>query len=222
MIRAQVGNLSSHTTKYSSPALTQKEADDVANEGAAGVDVDVVSATAEPSIHHLHLLINHKNYLPPHKVKKLERKNKLKVYGLRRLRKVGTAQRVESSTDTVMDDQEDASKQVEIIANIDANEDITLKDVAVVEKTAEIEKNEDVLIMKDDELEPTKLKEVVEVVTTAKLMTEVVTVASATITAATTPITVATINTAPSVARRRKGVVIRDPKETATIYHHTF
>nr|GEX21806.1 retrovirus-related Pol polyprotein from transposon TNT 1-94 [Tanacetum cinerariifolium] len=78
MIRTQVGDISSHTTKYSSSALTQKEfanmrmvgkgfsrvetplfegmivaqqADDVANEGVAGVDVDVVSVVvAEPSI----------------------------------------------------------------------------------------------------------------------------------------------------------------------------
>nr|GEV47748.1 reverse transcriptase domain-containing protein [Tanacetum cinerariifolium] len=55
-----------------------------------------------------------------------------------------TVARVESSTDTVMDDQEDASKQGEIIANIDADEDVTLKDVAAVEKTAEIEKDVDV------------------------------------------------------------------------------
>nr|GEZ20933.1 hypothetical protein [Tanacetum cinerariifolium] len=58
--------------------------------------------------------------------------------------------------------------------------------------------------MQDDEVEPAELKEVIEVVTTAKLMTKVVT-------AATT-----TINATPSVARRRKGVVIRDPEETAT------
>nr|GEZ02399.1 hypothetical protein [Tanacetum cinerariifolium] len=45
------------------------------------------------------------------RVKKLEKKNKLKVSGLRRLKKVGTSQRIESSTDTVMDDQDDASKQ---------------------------------------------------------------------------------------------------------------
>nr|GFB61671.1 hypothetical protein [Tanacetum cinerariifolium]GFD26724.1 hypothetical protein [Tanacetum cinerariifolium] len=77
-------------------------------------------------------------------VKKLERKNKLKVYGLRRLRKVRSAQRVKSSADTVMDDQEDASKQGEIISNIDADEDVTLKDVAAVEKTAKIEVNADV------------------------------------------------------------------------------
>nr|GEW70148.1 hypothetical protein [Tanacetum cinerariifolium] len=54
------------------------------------------------------------------------------------------------------------------------------------------------------EEEPAKLEEVIEVVTTAKLMTEVVTAAATTITAA------------PSAAKRRKGVVIRDPEETAT------
>nr|GFC06079.1 hypothetical protein [Tanacetum cinerariifolium] len=39
----------------------------------------------------------------------------------------------------------------------------------------------------------------------------------------TTPITTATITTAPSAARRRKGVVIRDPKETiaSSIIIHT-
>nr|GEY44969.1 ribonuclease H-like domain-containing protein [Tanacetum cinerariifolium] len=128
--------------------------------------------------------------------------------------------------------QEDASKKVEIIANIDADEDVTLKDVAViakdidVEKNAEVEKNADVqgrleesqakvyhidlehtdivLSMQDDELEPAKLQEVIKVVTTAKLMTEVVTAATTTIIAAL------------SAARRRKRVVIREPEETAT------
>nr|GFC43532.1 hypothetical protein [Tanacetum cinerariifolium] len=72
--KAQVGDLSSHTTKYSSPALTQKvfanmrrvgkgffrvdtplfegmivaqQADDVVDEGVAGVDVDDVPAAAD-------------------------------------------------------------------------------------------------------------------------------------------------------------------------------
>nr|GFB05635.1 hypothetical protein [Tanacetum cinerariifolium] len=65
------------------------------------------------------------------RVKKLERRNKLKVSKLRRLKKVGTAQRVDTSEDTVMDD---VSKQGEIIANIDTNEDVTLKDVAAMAK----------------------------------------------------------------------------------------
>nr|GEX47136.1 hypothetical protein [Tanacetum cinerariifolium] len=75
------------------------------------------------------------------RVKRLERKNKLKVSGLRRLRKVGTAQRVESSRDTVMDD---VSKQGEIIANMDADEDVTLKDVFAVAKEVEVEKDAEI------------------------------------------------------------------------------
>nr|GEV26092.1 copia protein [Tanacetum cinerariifolium] len=47
------------------------------------------------------------------KARRLEEKRKLKASGLWRLKKVGTAQRVESSADTIMDDQEDASKQGE-------------------------------------------------------------------------------------------------------------
>nr|GFC41997.1 hypothetical protein [Tanacetum cinerariifolium] len=70
--------------------------------------------------------------------------------------------------------------------------------------------------MQDDEIEPAELQEVVEVVTTAKLMTEIVNAAGATITAAATSIPAAIITAAPSAARRRKGVVIRDPRENAT------
>nr|GEY35114.1 hypothetical protein [Tanacetum cinerariifolium] len=63
--------------------------------------------------------------------------------------------------------------------------------------------------MPNDEEEPDELTNVTEVVTIAKLMTKVVTVAA-------TIITDAPITTAPNAARRRKGVVIRDPEETAT------
>nr|GEV87759.1 uncharacterized mitochondrial protein AtMg00810-like [Tanacetum cinerariifolium] len=227
MIRVQVGDLSPHTTKYLSPALTQKvfanmrrvgkgfsgvetplfkgmivaqQADDV-----AGVDDDVPAATVEPTppsppptiispppqelpstSQTCTALTKRVENLEQEKiaqdleikklkkrVSKLEKKNKLKVSGLRRL------------------------KKGDIIANIDANEDLTLKDVA----DDKVEENAD-----DDELEPAELKEVVEVVTTAKLMIEVVTAAAVTITAATTPITAAIITAAPNAARRRKGV----------------
>nr|GEX65025.1 hypothetical protein [Tanacetum cinerariifolium] len=102
-----------------------------------------------------------------------------------------------------------------IIANTDADKDITLKDVADIAKEvdvdAEIEES-----AYDDEIEPTKLQEVVKVVTTAKLMTEVFTAASATIIAVDTLIPAATITTAPSATRRRKEVVIRDLEDTST------
>nr|GFA54410.1 hypothetical protein [Tanacetum cinerariifolium] len=111
---------------------------------------------------------------------------------------VGTTQRIETSDDTVMDD---VSKQGRMIADMDADVDVILEDAkeVVVEKSADVDEN------------PAELQEVVEVVTTAKLITEVVTAASATITAAAPQLT-----TAPSAARRRKGVVIRDLEETAT------
>nr|GEX88020.1 putative ribonuclease H-like domain-containing protein [Tanacetum cinerariifolium] len=119
------------------------------------------------------------------------------------------------------------------IAKLYAYEDVTLEEVAAVTKGAEVAKKDadvqgrqeesqaevnhidlehvdKVLSMHDDEPEPAKLKEVIEVVTTAKLMTEVVT-AAATISIA-APITASPITAAPSAARRRKGAVIRDPE----------
>nr|GEY59749.1 reverse transcriptase domain-containing protein [Tanacetum cinerariifolium] len=151
------------------------------------------------------------------RVKKMERRNKASK--LKRLKKVGSAQRIDTFDDTVMDD---VSKQGRMIANMVVDVDVTLKDVTAVAKDGqdvEMEENADVLSMQDDEVELAKLKEVVEVVTTAKLITEVVTAASATITVGApqlTTVVAPTLTTAPSAARRRKGVVIRDPKETAT------
>nr|GEX37716.1 hypothetical protein [Tanacetum cinerariifolium] len=64
------------------------------------------------------------------RVKKLEKKRRSKSSGLKRLRKVGTSQRVDSSTKTVVGAQEDASKQVVgRIEAIDADEEIILVDM---------------------------------------------------------------------------------------------
>nr|GEX61402.1 ribonuclease H-like domain, reverse transcriptase, RNA-dependent DNA polymerase [Tanacetum cinerariifolium] len=86
-----------------------------------------------------------------------------------------------------------------------------------------------VLSMQDEEdSEPAKLQEVVDVVTSSNIITKVVTASSDIITAASTtinaaddvPILAATIVVTPKLtaapSRRRKGVVIRDPQETAT------
>nr|GEV52780.1 hypothetical protein [Tanacetum cinerariifolium] len=144
---------------------------------------------------------------------------------LKRLRKVRIAQRVESSADTIMVDQEDASKQGEI-SELDEDEDVTLKEVdAEVPKDTDvqgrleesqvkvyhldIEHADKVLSMQEtDEAEPTEVEEVLKVVTAAKLMIEVVTTA-------TTPITVAPVPKE-SAPRRRRGVIIQDPEEAAT------
>ncbi|GJW96551.1 hypothetical protein Tco_0178359 [Tanacetum coccineum] len=61
------------------------------------------------------------------RVKKLERRNKSRTHGLKRLYRVGSSRRVESSEDEGLG-KEDASKQGRI-ADIDANEDIYLVNV---------------------------------------------------------------------------------------------
>ncbi|GKA18611.1 hypothetical protein Tco_0698526 [Tanacetum coccineum] len=60
------------------------------------------------------------------KVKKLEQRGRSRTPGLKRLYKVGTSRRVESSTEASLGDQEDASKQGRNIAKIDADVDILL------------------------------------------------------------------------------------------------
>nr|GEU43629.1 hypothetical protein [Tanacetum cinerariifolium] len=261
MIRAQVGDLSSHTTKYSSPALTQKVfanmrrvdvedvlATGVVAEGAASVaDDDVNAAVDEPSI---------PSPTPPtqppppsqdipstlqldtcttltkrvenmerdkidqaleitklkQRVKKLERRNKLKVSKLRRLKKdvileYAKEVAVEKTAD-VKDDADIQGRQAESQAQI---------------YQIDLEHAKKVLSMQDEESKPAELQQVAKVVTTTKLITEVVTDASDTITTASTLIPAVTITdatltltTAPSATRRRNQVVIRDPKETTT------
>nr|GEW27639.1 putative ribonuclease H-like domain-containing protein [Tanacetum cinerariifolium] len=177
------------------------------------------------------------------RVKKLEKANKVKVLKLRRLKKVGTSQRIDSSDDTVM---EDASNQGMMIDGLDKDTGVALMDDKEEEKKAEeakvagddqvqerqaevykidMDHASKVLSMQEDELE---VQEVVDVVTTAKLITEVVTTASESATAASITIDVAepqvpaaTITAAPvrvdaASTRRRKGVVIRDLEEEST------
>nr|GFD29079.1 hypothetical protein [Tanacetum cinerariifolium] len=86
--------------------------------------------------------------------------------------------------DTVMDNQEDASKQGEKIAELDADEDVTLVDAEenmnadvqgrLAESQAKVyhldlQHAKKVLSMQDiDEAEPVEVEKVIEVVTTAK------------------------------------------------------
>nr|GFA06547.1 hypothetical protein [Tanacetum cinerariifolium] len=158
------------------------------------------------------------------RVKKLEWRNKVRVLKLRRLQKVRTSQRVETSNDTVMDDE---SIQGRMIAEIDQDDAVVLKDDKEEDmEVADVVK--DAKEAKEDETEPAKVQEVVDIVTTTKLITEVVTAASETVTAASAIINTAeaqvptaTLTGAPArvdaaPSRRRKGVVIRDLEEEST------
>nr|GEV35045.1 hypothetical protein [Tanacetum cinerariifolium] len=188
MINAQIADLTSHNTKYTSPALTQKVFPNMrrVGKGFSGVDTQLFEGMLVPQVQDdinasddvaydvddVANVANNKIAQAleitklKQRVRRLEKKKKLKASGLRRWKKGK-------------------------IAEIDADEDVTLEEVAAE-------------VPKDAEAEPAKHKEVIKVVNTAKLMIDVVTAAAATIVAA------------PSTARRRKGVVIRDPKKTAT------
>nr|GEU69711.1 xylulose kinase-1 [Tanacetum cinerariifolium] len=222
VISAQVGDPSSHTTKYTSPALTQKVFANIRRVGKGFSEVDtplfegmlvpqqaandvaddvVVTDVAEPTppsptpaitphhhknfslLHHrLHLLHLHHQLLNHHHLH-----NNNNLHNLPKLLKSLWIY----------------STYWGIIAKIDTDEDVILEKVDAEKNAkvdAEVAENDNA----DDDPEPAELKKVIEVVTTAKLMTKVVTAAATTIT------------TAPSAARRRKGVVIRDPEETAT------
>nr|GEU87945.1 probable phosphoinositide phosphatase SAC9 [Tanacetum cinerariifolium] len=99
---------------------------------------------------------------------------------------------------TKLKQREDVSKQEGKFAKLDTDEDITLVDV-------EEDINTDVQgRLAESQAKPAEVEEVIEVVTTAKLMAKVVT----TITDAQVP--------KANASRRRRGVVIQDPKETAT------
>nr|GEX73503.1 hypothetical protein [Tanacetum cinerariifolium] len=145
----------------------------------------------------------------------------------------------------------DASNQGRIIDEMD-KDDV----VALMDDKEEDKKEEEAKVVKDDQVqgrqaesqseiykididhaskvlsmqedEPAEVHEVVDVVTTAKLITEVVTAASKIVTAASTiisaaepqvpatTITAAPIRVAAAPSRRRKRLVIRDPKESTT------
>nr|GEZ61714.1 hypothetical protein [Tanacetum cinerariifolium] len=159
------------------------------------------------------------------RVKKLERLNKVKSSKLRRLKKIGTSQRVESSEDV-----ENVFNQERMSVDMETNEEIELevnqeKDAQVEGRHADtqaeiynidLDHSSKVLSMQED----TKVQEAVEVVTTSKLITKVVIAAATQVAAASTPIPAAKPKTlriaaaAPAVStKKRKGVVIRDPKE---------
>ncbi|GJW17071.1 hypothetical protein Tco_0024507, partial [Tanacetum coccineum] len=64
------------------------------------------------------------------RVKQLVKRKKSRTSGLKRLRKSGSASRVESSNDVSLGAQEDASKQGRKIADLDADAEVTLIDEA--------------------------------------------------------------------------------------------
>ncbi|GKE75340.1 hypothetical protein Tco_1537381, partial [Tanacetum coccineum] len=97
------------------------------------------------------------------RVKKLERRNKSRTSGLKRLKKVGRTARIESSEDEGLGAQEDASKHGRKIVNPNADAEVTLVDESQ-------ERNDD-NIMFDARVLDDQEVEVEKVVSTAKVTT---------------------------------------------------
>nr|GEV45505.1 hypothetical protein [Tanacetum cinerariifolium] len=200
---ATVGDLTSHTTKYTSLALTQKvfanmrrvgkgfsgvntpllegmlvqqqaanDVDDVVAENVPADDVaDVVADDVIADV----VAYVGAEPTPPSPTPTTT---------------TPPPQELPSTSQDIREEEEVESFRIEkikeggIIAKIDADMDVTLEEVDAAKDA------------KDDEPEPAELKEVIEVVTTAKLMTEVVIV--------TAPITAATITVAHSAFEEPK------------------
>nr|GEW08355.1 hypothetical protein [Tanacetum cinerariifolium]GEW11806.1 hypothetical protein [Tanacetum cinerariifolium] len=216
IIRKQVGDLSTHTTKYPSPTLTRKVfanmrrvgkgfsgvetplfegmlvAQEVVKEGDADENDEEVNAgdTAKGDV----TLSRRFEHLELDNIAQALEITKLK----RRVKKL------------------ERRNKGRMIAEIDQDVDVILEEAKEVDKDAK------------DESKPAEVQDAVEVITTAKIITEVVTAASKTITAASETITdaeaqvpAATLTIAPSrvtvaLRRKTKGVVIRDPQEEST------
>nr|GEY75982.1 hypothetical protein [Tanacetum cinerariifolium] len=215
IIHAQIADLSSHTTKYTSPALTQKVFANtrMIGKGFSGVDTplfdgmlvpqqahDVEDATEDDNADNEHVANLEQDKIAQaieitklkQRVRRLEKKRQFKSSGLKRLRKVETAQ-----------------KEVDVEVTMDADVQGRLEESQSKVYHLDLEHAEKILSMQDnDEAEPAEVKEVIEVVIAAKLMTEVVTIVA-------TPITNAQVPKA-SAPRRRRGVIIQDLEETAT------
>nr|GEW23064.1 hypothetical protein [Tanacetum cinerariifolium] len=121
--------------------------------------------------------------------------------------------KIDQDVDDVLEDDKDVATDIDESAHDQGKQAESQAEIYKID----LEHAQKVLSMQKDESEPAEVQEVVEVVTTAKLITEVITDASDTITAASTTITAAkarvsaaTLTVAPSrvtaaLSRRRKG-----------------
>nr|GEX36401.1 hypothetical protein [Tanacetum cinerariifolium] len=266
IIRKHVGDLSIHTIKYTSPALTQKvfanirrvgkgffevetplfkgmiveqqvaegDSDEVHGDdvNAAGVAIEGVVSAADdvvptadeeqsitsplpptPPLQPSHDILSNSQVQPtPPQSPQAEKQQK-------------PSQDAGISMDllhTLLDTCTTLTRRGRMIAEMDTDANFVLEDKDVATNVVQ-----DVKDAEKDESEPAEVQEVVDVVTTAKIISEVVNAASDTITAASTnfaaveaQVPAATTIAAPlrlTVApRRRKGVVIRDPEESTT------
>nr|GEZ80583.1 hypothetical protein [Tanacetum cinerariifolium] len=189
----QVGDLSTHNTRFISPALTQKVFANMRRVGKGFSDVEIPLFEVEENVAKdvAHDAIPSPS---PHDIPSPSQEPSLPSQQQQRIELVKDAEVAES-------EERHAAQQVEKQAEI---------------YNLDLDHSSKVLSIQEDDSE---VQEVVEVMNTAKLITEVVTTAASQVSAAsiTIPAAKPTIPVAaPTVVvayiRRRKGVIIRDPE----------
>nr|GEU33736.1 hypothetical protein [Tanacetum cinerariifolium] len=240
MINAQVDDLSSHNTKYTSPAriqkvfanmrrigkgfsaiyiplfdamLVQQHVQDDAEVEKDEDDNEVSAASAPPSS-------TPATAPPPPQQEPIPsppQAQSAQPSSPPQQQPSQTADISESSMTLLNTLKETCATLTQKVANLEQDkiaQALKITKLKMVESQAkaynlDLQHSEKILSMQDtDETEPAKVEEVLEVVTAAKLMIEVVTTAA--------PITTATQVPKASAPRRRRGVVIQDPEETTS------
>nr|GEU86649.1 hypothetical protein [Tanacetum cinerariifolium] len=228
IICAQVGDLSSHTTKYSSLALTQKQAsadvadvvaDDVAANDVPAADDEPTPPSPPPTTTPpppQELPSTSQVMTTPHPSPIAQPSSPLQQQL--------PLQPTTISMDLLNHLLETCTALTRRVKNLEQDKiaqalEITkLKQRILLWMIRRMHPNRGIIELidadKDGTLEEVDVTKDTKVEKNVELMTEVVTAATTTITTA--PITAATITAAPSAARKGKGVVIRDLEETAT------
>nr|GEW35077.1 hypothetical protein [Tanacetum cinerariifolium] len=209
MIRKQVGDLSTHTTKYTSPALTQKVFANMRRVGKGFSGVETPLFEAMLVAHEVSKGVADEEHDEGVPAGGVVTEGDVSVTH----DEVPTANEEPSipsptpptSPPPPSYDMPSTSQRVKKLEKRHKVKVLKLKRLQKVGTTQRVETSDETVMDDEDETKPAEVQEVVDVVTTAKLITKVVTAASETITVA--------ITAAPS---RRKGVVIKDPQEEST------
>nr|GEV63330.1 hypothetical protein [Tanacetum cinerariifolium] len=186
MASAVIGDISTHITKYTSPALTQKEIDEEgdADEHVEEVDTgdaargDVSAACGEvPAVTKEQSIPSPTpptpSPQPPQDIPSTSQVQQTPPQSPQEGEETGEEEQGVSV---------EAQKE-RMIAEMDQDDVVVLKDNKEEDKEV-VDTVKYVKKAKEDETDPTEVQEVVDVVTTAKLITKVVTAASETVTAA--------------------------------------
>ncbi|GKE13311.1 hypothetical protein Tco_1416862 [Tanacetum coccineum] len=144
------------------------------------------------------------------RAKQLEKRKKSITLGLKRLRKVGSASRVESSNDVSLGAQEDASKQERKIANLDDDDEVTL-----IDETQE-RNDEEMLFDVQDDLQGKEVVADKEVAEKQVSATDPVTTGGEVVTNANVEVTTASALTTTIDEPKARGVVVQEPCELKT------